>query len=104
MKSGHDWTQNCDTPLNITTNLYYGDDAESAVLRPGSEHEPGTGYEYSSGSTRLLGVFLERVLQAKEPGLTISQHLSRSLWGPLGMESGAFYTLDREGGIERTYC
>ncbi len=104
MKSGHDWTENYYTPLNITTNLYYGDDAESLVLHQGFEREPGTSYEYSSGSTQLLGVFLKRALQAKEPGLTISEHLSRSLWGPLGMESDAFYTLDRAGGMERTYC
>ena len=104
MKSGHGWTENYYTPLNVTTNLYYGDDAESLVLRQGFEREPGTGYEYSSGSTQLLGVFLKRALEAREPGLTISRHLSRSLWGPLGMESDAFYTLDREGGMERTYC
>jgi len=104
MKSGHDWTENYYTPLNITTNLYYGDDAESLVLRQGFEREPGTAYEYSSGSTQLMGVFLKRALKAKEPGLTISEHLSRSLWRPLGMESDAFYTLDREGGMERTYC
>jgi CubicO group peptidase (beta-lactamase class C family) len=36
--------------------------------------------------------------------LSISEHLSRSRWGPLGLESNAFYTLDREGGMERTYC
>jgi CubicO group peptidase (beta-lactamase class C family) len=104
MTSGHDWTENYFTPLNITTNLYYGNDAESLVLRQGFEREPGTAYEYSSGSTQLMGVFLKRALEAREPGLSISEHLSRSLWGPLGMESNAFYTLDREGGMERTYC
>ena len=104
MKSGHDWTENYFTPLNITTNLYYGNDAESLVLRQGFEREPGTAYEYSSGSTQLMGVFLKRALEAREPGLSISEHLSRSLWGPLGMESDAFYTLDREDGMERTYC
>ncbi len=107
MKSGHDWTENYYLPLNITTDLYYGKNAEKLVLGQGFEREPGTEYEYSSGSTQLLGVFLKRALQAKEPGLTISGHLSRSLWVPLGMESDAVYTLDRqgsEGGMERTYC
>ena len=107
MKSGHDWTENYYLPLNITTDLYYGKDAEKLVLGQGFEREPGTEYEYSSGTTQLLGVFLKRALQAKEPRLTISEHLSRSLWAPLGMESDAIYTLDREesqGGMERTYC
>jgi CubicO group peptidase (beta-lactamase class C family) len=107
MKAGHDWTENYYLPLNITTELYFGQDAPALVLRQGFEREPGTAYEYSSGSTQLLGVFLQRALDAKEKGLTISQHLSRSLWQPLGMAREGIYTLDRpgtEGGTERTYC
>ena len=107
MKSGHDWEENYYLPLNMTTDLYYGRDAQALVLSHGFEREPGSAFEYSSGSTQLLGVLLKRALQAKEPGLTISAHLSRSLWQPLGMESDAIYTLDRpqdQGGMERTYC
>lgn len=107
MKSGHDWTENYYLPLNVTTELYFGRDAQARVLRQGFEREPGSAYEYSSGSTQLLGVFLKRALEAKEPGLTISAHLSRSLWQPLGMARDALYTMDRpetEGGMERTYC
>jgi CubicO group peptidase (beta-lactamase class C family) len=107
MKSGHEWDENYYLPLNMTTDLYFGKHAEALVLSHGFEREPGSEYEYSSGSTQLLGVFLKRALQAKEPGLTISEHLSRSLWQPLGMENDAVYTMDRpaaEGGMERTYC
>ena len=107
MKSGHDWEESYYLPLNMTTDLYYGRDAQSLVLSHGFEREPGSEFEYSSGSTQLLGVFLKRALQAKEAGLTVSEHLSRSLWQPLGMENDAVYTLDRpasEGGMERTYC
>ena len=107
MKSGHEWEENYYLPLNMTTDLYFGKNAEALVLSHGFEREPGSEYEYSSGSTQLLGVFLKRALQAKEPGLTVSQHLSRSLWQPLGMENDAIYTMDRpevEGGMERTYC
>ena len=107
MKAGHDWTEDYYLPLNVTTDLYFGQDARQLVLRQGFEREPGTAYEYSSGTTQLLGVYLERALGAKEKGLTISNHLSRSLWQPLGMEREGIYTLDRaggEGGIERTYC
>ena len=107
MKSGHEWDENYYLPLNMTAELYYGKDAQALVLSHRFEREPGTAYEYSSGSTQLLGVFLKRALQAKEANLTISQHLSRSLWVPLGMGSDATYTLDRagdQGGMERTYC
>ena len=107
MSSGHEWDENYYLPLNMTTNLYYGKDAQGLVLSHGFEREPGSAYEYSSGSTQLLGVFLKRALQAKEPSLTISAHLSRSLWQPLGMASDGIYTMDRpaeQGGMERTYC
>jgi len=111
MKAGHDWTENYKLPFNVTTDLYYGKDAEKLVLNQGFEREPGTEYEYSSGSTQLLGVILKRAIQKKNPqsnqSSNISEHLSQSLWQPLGMEQDAIYTLDRpsiEGGMERTYC
>lgn len=107
MKAGHDWTENYYLPLNVTTDLYFGTNAEKLVLNQGFEREPGTAYEYSSGSTQLLGVILKRAIQAKNPQSNVSEHLSQSLWQPLGMEKDAIYTLDRpseEGGMERTYC
>ncbi len=107
MKSGHNWTEQYYLPLNVTTDLYYGKNAEKLVLNQGFEREPGTEYEYSSGSTQLLGVILKRAIQAKNPQSNVSEHLSQSLWQPLGMEKDAIYTLDRpseEGGMERTYC
>ena len=67
MKSGHDWTEKYYLPLNVTTDLYYGTNAEKLVLNQGFERAPGTEYEYSSGSTQLLGVILKRAIQAKNP-------------------------------------
>ena len=107
MKAGHDWTENYKLPFNVTTDLYYGRDAEKLVLNQDFEREPGTEYEYSSGTTQLLGVILKRAIQAKNPKSNVSEHLSQSLWQPLGMEKDAIYTLDRPseaGGMERTYC
>ena len=107
MKAGHDWTENYKLPINVTTDLYYGKDAEKLVLNQDFEREPGTEYEYSSGSTQLLGVILKRAIQKKNPQSNVSEHLSQSLWQPLGMEKDAIYTLDRageDGGMERTYC
>jgi CubicO group peptidase (beta-lactamase class C family) len=107
MKSGHDWTEKYYLPLNVTTDLYFGTNAEKLVLSQGFERAPGTEYEYSSGSTQLLGVILKRAIQAKNSQSNVSEHLSQSLWQPLGMEKDAIYTLDRpseDGGMERTYC
>jgi CubicO group peptidase (beta-lactamase class C family) len=107
MKSGHDWTEKYYLPLNVTTDLYYGTNAEKLVLNQGFEREPGKEFEYSSGSTQLLGVILKRAIQAKNPQSNVSEHLSQSLWQPLGMEKDGIYTLDRastDAGMERTYC
>lgn len=107
MKAGHDWTENYKLPFNVTTDLYFGKDAEKLVLNQNFEREPNTEFEYSSGSTQVLGVILKRAIQKNNPQSNVSEHLSQSLWQPLGMEQDAIYTLDRageDGGMERTYC
>ncbi len=107
MTSGHAWNENYYLPLNETTELYFGGDAAGTVLRMGFEAEPGSRYEYSSGSTQVLGVALKNVLAEKLPGVTLSDYLSTRLWQPLGMEGGASWSLDRAraaGGMEMTYC
>jgi len=106
MTSGHEWSEHYYLPLNPTTELYFGGNAAATVLRQGFEREPGTGYEYSSASTQLLGLALGRALQAREPGLTLSTYASRRLWQPLGL-APASWSLDRprdQGGIEMAYC
>lgn len=107
MTSGHDWTEHYYLPLNPTTRLYFGGDAAGTVLAQGFERDPGTGYEYSSASTQLLGLALQRALQARQPDLTLSTYLSQKLWLPLGMEGDASWSLDRprsDGGMEMAYC
>ena len=107
MTAGLNWSESYKLPLNETTALYYGSDAKSVVLNRGFERQPGSAFEYSSGTTQVLGIALQNALQAKNPQATISQHLSETLWKPLGMEQSAIYTLDRaadKGGMERAYC
>lgn len=106
MTSGHAWDENYYLPLNATTELYFGGDAPATVLRHGFERDPGSGYEYSSASTQLLGIALQRALAARESGLTLATYASRRLWQPLGLAE-ASWSLDRpreEGGMELAYC
>lgn len=107
MTSGHDWDENYYLPINKTTELYYGGHAQRTVLGQGFEREPGAAWEYSSASTQVLAVALQRALAAKVPGLTLSEYLSRRLWQPLGMSQAASWSLDRpreEGGMELAFC
>jgi CubicO group peptidase (beta-lactamase class C family) len=107
MTSGHEWTENYYLPLNPTTKLYFGGDAAGTVLAQGFEREPGTAFEYSSASTQVLALALQRALQARQPELTLSSYLSQRLWQPMGMEGDASWSLDRprvDGGMEMAYC
>ena len=106
MTSGHAWSEHYYLPLNPTTELYFGGRATDTVLRQGFERAPGSGYEYSSASTQLLGIALQRALQAREPALTVSAYAARRLWQPLGL-APASWSLDRareQGGMELAYC
>ena len=65
------------------------------------EIEPGDRFAYSSGSTQLLGLVLERALKNK----TISSYLEEKIWQPLEMEFDASWSLDRKkNGLEKTFC
>jgi CubicO group peptidase (beta-lactamase class C family) len=44
MKAGHDWTEDYYLPLNITTELYFGQNARQLVLGQGFEREPGSAH------------------------------------------------------------
>ncbi|MEY2772164.1 MAG: hypothetical protein RIQ38_2583 [Pseudomonadota bacterium] len=107
MTSGHEWDENYYLPLNKTTELYFGRDAQATVLGQGFEGPPGERWEYSSASTQVLAIALQRALAAKSPGLTLSEYLSRRFWQPLGMSQPASWSLDRpreQGGMELAYC
>jgi CubicO group peptidase (beta-lactamase class C family) len=106
MTSGHEWSENYYLPLNPTTELNFGGQAEATVLRQGFERTPGTDYEYSSASTQVLAVALQRALQQANPQATLSNYLSQKLWLPLGL-ANATWSLDRpraQGGMEMAYC
>jgi CubicO group peptidase (beta-lactamase class C family) len=107
MTSGHEWTEHYYLPLNPTTQLYFGGDAAGTVMAQGFERDPGTAFEYSSASTQVLALALQRALQTRQPDLTLSDYLSQRFWQPMGMEGDASWSLDRpraEGGMEMAYC
>jgi CubicO group peptidase (beta-lactamase class C family) len=106
MTSGHAWTESYYLPLNPTTELYFGAQAQATVLRQGFERDPGSAFEYSSASTQVLAVALQRALRERDPQTTLSAYLSRQLWQPLGLGE-ASWSLDRpreQGGMEMAYC
>jgi CubicO group peptidase (beta-lactamase class C family) len=89
MTSGHEWTEHYYLPLNPTTKLYFGGDVTGTVLAQGFERDPGAEFEYSSASTQVLALALQRALQARQPELTLSTYLASRFWQPMGMEGDA---------------
>lgn len=107
MTSGHEWTEHYYLPLNPTTKLYFGGDVTGTVLAQGFEREPGTEFEYSSASTQVLALALQRALQARQSDLSLAGYLATRFWQPMGMEGDASWSLDRsrgQGGMEMGYC
>jgi CubicO group peptidase (beta-lactamase class C family) len=59
----------------------------------------GTRFKYVSSDSQILSWVL-----AKASGMPLSQYVQTRLWAPLGMESSAYWSIEREGGAEVGYC
>jgi CubicO group peptidase (beta-lactamase class C family) len=81
------------------SQFYYGDDLHAVVAAAAPESRPANGWRYSEADVQMLGFVLEAAV-----GKTVSAYLAEKLWKPLGMESEARWALDREGGVEKTFC
>lgn len=98
MESGLDWDENYNNPFLPNAKAYYGKSLVKAVFSRKFKEEPGTRFEYQSGSTQLLGFALRKALN--QP---LASYLSEKFWIPLGMEQNAKWSTD-DYGMEKTYC
>lgn len=99
MRSGIAYTEN-DNPFGLHVLLNYTADLRRMVLALQPAGPPGGPFVYRSGDTALLSLALQRALGAE----TLTAYAQRRLWTPLGMQDGAVWTLDREGGFEKAWC
>lgn len=99
MSSGLNWDESYIDPFSVTTKAYYGDDLKSTIKGLKAVDVPGIYFRYKSGDTQILSFVLE-----KATGKTVSEYLEEKIWGPLGAESPALWSLDKEGGFEKAYC
>ncbi|MBY8961578.1 beta-lactamase family protein [Flavobacterium sp. D11R37] len=100
MTSGIKFSESYTNPFGDAATFYYGRNLTKAVLKRKLKKEPGSAFSYSSGDTQVLGMVLQRALKGK----SITQYLEEKLWKPLGMEYDATWSLDRENGMEKTFC
>jgi CubicO group peptidase (beta-lactamase class C family) len=59
----------------------------------------GSRFQYVSSDSQVLSWVL-----TKASGMSLSKYMQTRLWAPLGMESSAYWSIEREGGAEVAYC
>lgn len=99
MASGIAYVEN-DNPFGLHVPFNYTSDLERMMLRFRVATEPGTQFRYKSGDVGLLALVLSRALAP----MSVTAYAQERLWGPLGMEHGGVWSLDREGGLEKAWC
>ncbi len=99
MDSGLDYVEN-DNPFGQHVEFNYTPDLTSQILGLRFADEPDPQFRYKSGDNAVLGLILDRVLGE----VTITEYLQRTIWDPLGLESGGTWSTDSEDGLERTWC
>jgi len=97
MRSGFDWTEEYYSPLNETTEAYYGEQVEKQLLKRHFVERPGGYFKYLSANTQLLAMVLKRATNK-----SLAQYLSEEFWQPMGMENDALWSMS--GGIEKSFC
>lgn len=99
MSSGINFDEDYVNPFAYPGAAYYGSDIKKLTYGYKVTSEPGKTFDYLSGNTELLGFILE-----KATGKNVSDYASEKLWKPIGAKYSAFWSLDHEGGMEKTYC
>ena len=90
MSSGVAYDEEGRSPYADEVNTYFGTDLRrSAINNPSIMEEPGVNWLYNNYNPQLLGMVLERAT-----GMTISEYMSQSWWGPMGAEADASWSVD----------
>jgi CubicO group peptidase (beta-lactamase class C family) len=98
MTSGIPFGESYSSPFGYMAKSYYGKDLTSATLKYHVQRQPGTLWAYEGGNTVLLGMIL-----TKATGMTVSDYCSTRLWSRIGSEQDAYWNLDDDNGIEKTF-
>jgi CubicO group peptidase (beta-lactamase class C family) len=98
MTSGIPFGESYNSPLGYMAKAYFGKNLEEATRSYHVQETPGKKWAYEGGNTTLLGLILKRAT-----GMSVSDYCASRLWGPIGAENDAFWNLDHENGIEKTF-
>lgn len=99
MTSGLDWKDS--ESMARLGRLYYNRNQKRFVINNSKQkYEAGTRYVYSSLSTQILGVCLEKAI-----GMNVAEYMQEKIWQPLELEHDAYMTLDSKAqNNSLTFC
>jgi len=99
MRTGIDYVENYFNPFGNIPVAYYGRHLDKHMRNIKIKEAPGQKFEYISIATQILGFILEEAT-----GRTVTNYLQEKLWGPIGAEYNASWSLDKKGGREKSFC
>lgn len=98
MTSGINFDESYTNPFGYMAKAYYGNHIKKLTLTYRATKKPGTLWQYLGGNPMLLSFILEKVT-----GESLSKYFSEKIWQPVGAESDAYWSTDKQG-TERSYC
>ena len=99
MSSGIDFGESYGDPFGFMAKAYYGTNVYDLTLSKKSAKPANVEWKYQGGNTLLLSFIIQ-----KATGKSLSNYFAEKFWQPLGAKNDALWTIDKEGGRERSYC
>lgn len=100
MSANIDWSESYWNIFSLTAESYYGNDLdklmEKLCLR--NNNRQGKEWEYQSCCTQILGYVIRNTTKK-----SIAENAKVYLWDPLGAESDALWSTDKNG-VEKSFC
>jgi len=101
MESGLRWTEEYGSNTDVTDLLYKEPNVVDYAISPDLEFDPGTHWEYSSGTTNILGGIIRQKFSSHEEYLDFPYH---SLLDKLNMKSAILETDAYGNYVLSSYC
>ncbi|MBK9329335.1 MAG: serine hydrolase [Sphingobacteriales bacterium] len=100
MSANFDWEESYWNIFSMTAESYYGSDLDKLMgkLRLRNDHQEGKLFEYQSCCTQILGYVIKNVTRK-----SLAENAQEYLWQPLGAESDALWSTDKNG-MEKSFC
>ncbi|MCB0791167.1 MAG: serine hydrolase [Flavobacteriales bacterium] len=99
MSTGLDWSESGADPFSDNAKGYYGYHVRELSIDQPCRDEPGTEFDYISGSTQIMAQVLEKAYGQNLVTLT-----REKIWKPLGCEHEAYWGKDRQAGDYKAFC